>query len=652
MSAIGSVGGGNADKCSDPLAFLSSDIVEPAVLEEARSFAWRHGLAVSGVLFSRNIITPRIYVAELARHHRLASICHPRDLAGYRLCGPRLAGDRAANPGGENESRGIYNLVRDGRDYVALDVLHYDENIIALFLEGDEALRDRLLLITPEVGRCLWQQKLDALRLHRAVNGLAEKDEALSMRGRTTYAQKLVLGFLLGLLGGGLGLAPVNTLYVLGSVLNLLFFYSILLRFYAVALFSGSSGHRAGEKEDEEPPLMPVVDGDLPVYTLLVPLFREQRVVGQLIENLLALDYPREKLDIKLIFEEEDHATLAAARACAPPSCFEFVIVPKKLPQTKPKALNYALEQARGRYVVVFDAEDRPQRDQLRKAVAAFERGASARGHLPLACLQAKLNHYNRNENWLSRQFTIEYTALFDGLLPALQHLELPILLGGTSNHFRADVLREIGAWDAFNVTEDADLGIRLARFGYRCEMLPSTTYEEACCRPRDWVRQRTRWLKGWLQTYLVHMRHPATLFAQLGARGFAGFQIILGTQVLSLVVHPVFILFMIYEAWTGKLFDRPFSLSVSFFWVLALGNFVLGYVAAIWLGMVTLKRRRYRAMFFPLLAMPLYWLLISFATYRALWHYVVRPFHWEKTEHGLSGKGRYRRRSGGHEPE
>ena len=226
---------------------------------------------------------------------------------------------------------------------------------------------------------------------------------------------------------------------------------------------------------------------------------------------------------------------------------------------------------------------------------------------------------------------------MFDGLLPALQRLDLPIPLGGTSNHFNTNILREIGGWDAFNVTEDADLGIRLVRFGYCCNMLRSTTYEEACCRPRDWVRQRTRWLKGWLQTYLVHMRRPVKLFRQLGARGFAGFQIILGAQVLSLVIHPLFLIFMIYEAFSGNLFNSPYGPFGTLFWSLAIANFILGYAVAIWLGFATLKRRDYRTLYWQLPLMPLYWLFISFAAFRALVHYVFKPFHWEKTEHGLS---------------
>lgn len=621
---------------ADPLVFLANSEIDQDLLAEVRSYAEQHEIPVSEVLFSQNIISQADYVRRLADYHGLTCLCEPSDLEGYEP--DRVKGLKRLEQSGMLKETGLLNLVRDGEMFVALDVLHYEENILGLFFEKQQVSRERLLLITPEMKRHLMQRDQDGSRLHRAIHGLGERFEGLSAREKTTYPQKLVLSFLFGLLAGGLVLSPIGTLYVLGGALNIFFLYSLLLRLYAASTLA--TGLVEGGPLEGVAPLERVFDEQLPIYTILVPLFREHRVVGQLIDNLLALDYPRDKLDIKLIFEENDEVTIAAARACAPPTCFEFVIVPSAQPQTKPKALNYALSGARGHYVVVYDAEDRPDTDQLRKAVAVFEQANEVHlpgeGDRPLACLQAGLNHYNIDENWLARQFTIEYTSLFDGLLPALQRLDLPIPLGGTSNHFRTDVLEKIGGWDAFNVTEDADLGIRLMRFGYRCGVLSSTTYEEACCRPRDWVCQRTRWLKGWLQTYLVHMRHPVTLFRDLGARGFAGFQIILGAQVLSLVAHPIFIVFMISEAWRGHLFEMPYGVLSTVFWVLAIGNFILGYTVAIWLGFATLKRRAYGRLYGQLFLMPVYWLLISFATFRALVHYVVKPFHWEKTEHGL----------------
>jgi glycosyltransferase XagB len=180
------------------------------------------------------------------------------------------------------------------------------------------------------------------------------------------------------------------------------------------------------------------------------------------------------------------------------------IVVPCGLPQTKPRALNYALCFARGSLLTIYDAEDIPDPRQLRRAAAAF-------AVLPqdTACLQAELVFDNANENWLTRQFTIEYAMLFGMILPALAAHRLPLPLGGTSNHFRIDALRRAGAWDAYNVTEDADLGIRLARLGFDTDTITSCTYEEANVSLRNWMRQRTRWMKGFLATWLVHMREP-----------------------------------------------------------------------------------------------------------------------------------------------
>ncbi len=309
--------------------------------------------------------------------------------------------------------------------------------------------------------------------------------------------------------------------------------------------------------------------------------------------------------------------------------------MPEAAPRTKPKALNFALQFARGEFVVIYDAEDRPCPQQLREALAAFHAGPPN-----LACVQARLNFYNASENWLTRQFAIEYAALFDGLLPAMQRLGLPMPLGGTSNHFRISALRWLGAWDAHNVTEDADLGMRLARRGYVCRMLESTTLEEATCRFGPWLRQRTRWLKGFMQTYLVHMRRPLRLWRELGTARFLGFNIVIGGLVFSALVHPLVYLFAAAEALQGSLLNLPHGPLGAPIWLLALFNGALGYLASMGLALLALRWRNGRmgARLAPhVLFLPAYWLLISLAAYRALWQLVTAPFHWEKTEHGVS---------------
>ena len=298
----------------------------------------------------------------------------------------------------------------------------------------------------------------------------------------------------------------------------------------------------------------------------------------------------------------------------------------------KPKALNYALPLARGEYLAIYDAEDRPERDQLRRAVDAFRRGPPN-----LAVVQARLNIYNLHDTWLTRQFTIEYSALFEGLLPTLTRLRLPIPLGGTSNHFRVSALKWLLAWDPYNVTEDADLGIRLTRSGYRCGIITSTTFEEAPCKLMGWLKQRTRWLKGYLVTWLVHMRRPRALWRELGPRGFAGFHLIIGGTVLAALVHPWVYVLAVFELASGGFLGPPSSLVALPFWVVAWFVLVTGYAGAMALGLAAVRKRGYRELVRQVPLMPLYWLLVSAAAYRALWPFVTDRFAWEKTEHGLA---------------
>ena len=257
----------------------------------------------------------------------------------------------------------------------------------------------------------------------------------------------------------------------------------------------------------------------MPRYTVFVPLFKEVEILPHLAKALAELDYPPAKLDIKIVLEAVDAATIEAAAKLAFPGNVDLIVVPDRQPRTKPKALNYALQFATGDLAVIYDAEDRPEPDQLRKAATVFHHASA-----DVACLQARLDYFNATENWLSRQFTIEYCTLFRGLLPLLSRFGLPLPLGGTSNHFRIGVLRALGAWDPYNVTEDADLGMRLHRAGYRVETLDSTTYEEACCQTYPWLKQRTRWLKGWMQTFGVHMRAPLSTLRETGLAGFLAF--------------------------------------------------------------------------------------------------------------------------------
>jgi cellulose synthase/poly-beta-1,6-N-acetylglucosamine synthase-like glycosyltransferase len=372
-------------------------------------------------------------------------------------------------------------------------------------------------------------------------------------------------------------------------------------------------------------------DDALPVYTIICALYQEASSVNGLLSAIERLDYPHEKLDVILAVEQDDRETRAAIAARKTRLPVTVVPVPPAGPRTKPKALNVALPFARGAFTVVFDAEDRPEPDQLRRALQAFRAGGA-----DLACVQARLCIDNTADSLIARYFTAEYAGQFDVFLPGLTAMHLPLPLGGSSNHFYTSVLRKIGAWDAYNVTEDADLGMRLVRFGYRADMIDSTTYEEAPADAGPWLRQRTRWFKGWMQTWLVHMREPRQLLRDLGLPGFLGFQLIVGGNALAALVHPLFMAGLIYALASGDLM-RNDSASLSVPGALYGAAAIIGYLSSAFLGWLGLKRRGLDAAAWVLLLTPAHWLMLSFAAWRALFQLFFAPYRWEKTAHGLA---------------
>ena len=373
-------------------------------------------------------------------------------------------------------------------------------------------------------------------------------------------------------------------------------------------------------------------DDWLPTYSIIVALYREAAAVPGLVAALQALDYPPEKLDIKLVLEPDDNETREAIEALHLGPPFETIIAPEKGPRTKPKALNAALPLVRGSFVAVFDAEDRPEHDQLRLAMEAF-----VAGNARLACVQARLTIDNTEDTWLTRVFTAEYAGLFDVFLPGLAAWRLPLPLGGSSNHFRIEALQRVGAWDPYNVTEDADLGMRLARYGYRTAVITSSTYEEAPGRFAPWLRQRTRWFKGWMQTWLVHMRSPLRLARELGLPGFVVFQLLVGGTVLAALVHAPFAAGLIWIFATAPLDDAVAQMLLGF----DAASLISGYLISVALGLIGLARRGLLDCAWALLLMPVYWLLLSAAAWRALFQLMQAPYRWEKTEHGLARTSR-----------
>lgn len=447
-----------------------------------------------------------------------------------------------------------------------------------------------------------------------------------SAKQTVTKSQKVTLWVMLAVLILGLVLATIPTLVVLMAGFTTLYTLTFIFKFFLT--FVGASREVDMEVSEEE--LATVADVELPVYSVLIPMYKEAEVLPLITRSLIEMDYPASKLEVKLVLEEDDIETIEAAKALGLPGTFEIVRVPESYPKTKPKACNYALQFTRGEYVTIYDAEDQPEPDQLKKAVLAFRKGDER-----LACVQGRLNYFNRNENWLTRMFTLEYSQWFDFLLPGLDWLKVPIPLGGTSNHFKLSVLREVGAWDPYNVTEDADLGVRLAQEGYTVGVINSTTYEEANGVLSSWINQRSRWIKGYMQTWLVHMRHPIRLWETIGTTGFLSFHFFIGAPPFTMLLAPILWVITLL-VWTtnlvdfGWLFPEPFG-------TMALFNLILGNLFLVYFGVIAALKRRYYELVPVGIMLPLYWVLHSVAAYKAFWQLITNPHYWEKTQHGTS---------------
>lgn len=400
--------------------------------------------------------------------------------------------------------------------------------------------------------------------------------------------------------------------------------YTAIILFRLLTVIVALFGHSEITVKQER--LKKENDQDWPHYTVLVPLYREPEVAAKIVRYVDKLDYPRNKLQVFLILEQDDDLTRRALEVVPLPDYFRVINVPDTQPRTKPKACNWGLKEAQGEFLVIYDAEDRPDPDQLKKAVIAFREMPEE-----VICLQAKLSYYNPDQNLLTRWFTIEYAAWFDLYLPGLYRLKFPIPLGGTSNHLRRRNLEEIGGWDPFNVAEDCDLGIRLHRMGYRTAMLDTTTWEEANSQLRNWVRQRSRWVKGYLQTHLVHTRNPWQTFQELRPAGIFSFLMSVGGYSLLLLINPVFwVSALVYLLVMGRQIHNVDFYSIAA--ILITTNLL--FISINLLG--CLKRRLGILYLLSALLSPFYWALISIAAWKGFLQLLRRPHFWEKTNHGL----------------
>ncbi len=427
-------------------------------------------------------------------------------------------------------------------------------------------------------------------------------------------------------------LFPIGTLRLLIFVTMLAYTATLWLRVQLVR--NAFRGNQTIDISDEEARAFP--DWQLPVYSVLIPAYKEPEVIEHLLGSVALLEYPKDKLEVKLLLEEDDFDTINAinakvARGESLPSFIEVVLVPAGLPRTKPKACNYGLRLCTGTLVTIYDAEDIPEPLQLRRAAIALLSSADN-----VACVQARLEFHNHRDNLLTKWFTVEYAQWFTQLLPGLVALGGPIPLGGTSNHFKRDILDQVGAWDPFNVTEDADLGVRLQREGYHVGVLQSVTLEEANCDFVNWIKQRSRWYKGYLLSFLVHLRDPKRTYRELGGwRPFRNFALFVGGTpllgALSLVMVGVSLL------WSLGRFPVIDQLFPGWVGSLALLLAVGGNLVVILSGLVTLRLTDKERLLGSVLLLPLYGIMMSIAATKAIIQLITDPFHWEKTTHGLS---------------
>lgn len=470
------------------------------------------------------------------------------------------------------------------------------------------------------------QARSDAA-LYDSVHGLREREPLASAAVAFVPWQKWVGLTALVVLVALLVVATTGTLIALTAICTA--GYLITLADRVLLLSRGLAGDAILTVSDER--ALAVPDEELPDYTVLVPAYNEPEVIGDLIDAMNAIDYPAHKLEVLLLLEADDVVTITAAEAKGLGEVCQIMPIPPADPRTKPKACNYALHYATGEIVTIFDAEDRPDPLQLRRVVVAFDDLDDD----DVACVQAKLAFHNGSQNMLAAWFTADYALWFNFLLPGLMKSNSPIPLGGTSNHIRADVMSVIGAWDPYNVTEDADLGVRIAARGYRTAVLDSTTLEEANPDPVNWIRQRSRWYKGYLQTWLVHMRRPVELWRALGTVGMFRFTTLLaGTPVIACLNMVFWLVTLSWILGQPGIVAQVFPPFVYFPAMICL---VLGNATIFYTNLVAVRESGNPRLWWACLTVPLYWVLMSIAAIKGTYQLFANPSYWEKTVHGLA---------------
>jgi cellulose synthase/poly-beta-1,6-N-acetylglucosamine synthase-like glycosyltransferase len=428
----------------------------------------------------------------------------------------------------------------------------------------------------------------------------------------------IIIGFLL---------KPLFMLQLIIGILSIIYFSDILFTFYLVL----KTLHKSYEVSFSNKELADLRDSDLPIYTILCPLYKEAHMIQPFVDGIAKLEWPKDKLDVILLLEADDTKSIRDVDFMDLPAFVRKIVVPHSLPKTKPKACNYGLAYAKGEYTVIYDAEDIPDPLQLKKAYLGFNKLSRK-----VVCLQAKLNYYNTDQNLLTKFFTAEYSLWFDVSLAGLQSINTTIPLGGTSNHFRTLDIKRLHGWDPFNVAEDADLGMRLFKLGYRTAIIDSVTLEEANSDVKNWIRQRSRWIKGYMQTYLVHTRDTLFFLRRRGIHVIF-FHLIIGGRIGFIFINPLmWLITLSYFVFYNIVGPTIQSLYPPFILYIAISSLIIGnylYLFCYIIGCV--KKEKWSLIKYTYL-IPIYWFLISIAGWIALYQLLFKPHYWEKTVHGL----------------
>lgn len=528
----------------------------------------------------------------------------------------------------------LYPFIKNGKIFVATSTPFIDKDTLDDVLSYTGRAGYKLIMTTPfqlrEALKMLYYIEFSTVAegvLKYLQNTLSASPPAILRLAKFIVVMNviiLLLGFVL----------PKSFLLSLFFAINIFYIYLNILKLTIFIRSINKAEDVIVKISDDEIKLLE--DQLLPRYTILSPLRFEANMVKKLVSQLDSLDYPKSKLEIMFLVGVDDQETIAALKKAGIDNeggelsrydnYMSIVKVPKAQVDTKPLVCNYGLRFATGDYTVIYDAEDRPDVDQLKKAVLGFQSSS-----LETVCLQGKLNFYNSHKNLLTKFFSLEYGMWYDYFLPGLQSINAPIPLGGTSNHFITKALRKAGEWDPYNVTEDADLGMRIYRNKHRTRILDTCTLEEATSSIGAWLKQRSRWEKGYLATLVVHARHPITLYRDLGFKKFIhGLTVFFGNFYMPFINPLLWVITILYILGLFNLGTLP-----AYIWAPAVFNLVIGNLIHIAMHLMAAIRQKHYDLAPLALILPLYWILISIATYIASWDILTKPYQWVKTRHG-----------------